>query len=294
MPRIFFPFSLWFEYRRQRRATGEQTQSCRFLPTMTFAKNGLIILLFLVTISIADSAALNFSWEAHVDNTKAVAYSKETSWIDLPPPSSYYERLVQRHRIQQASKDFVATWPLFICRGSVSFGLLRVYHNDAVSGSCRVHIRGMKVPLLSFGPTRQKRLDLSLGHWEIPLQNCWLALPDPKKCEKTFGHLRFRCLLQQATGTARNDRQPAAGNKNDRRTDCYCKYALESSLVEYRPRLLGIPKNHMLPYLHPMAQGRTWLYLHSQSLIHTYVVWRFHRAWRNFLISTASCGLQNE
>ena len=196
--------------------------------------------------------ATPFQWEASLDRGTGVAASKEVSWVTIETPLDVKDHWGEK------SKQMVASWTDFLCQKSMTFGILQAKHDPTI-GAASLHLRGLPMfSILTFGPLTERRKYV----WEIPILPGWLARPDPIQ-KDYFGRLRFE-LKPMLEGSHRT-KQPNA------------KLKLESSIVDYRPWLVGPA---------PVSRIRKYLYLNSQSQIHAYVTWRFHKAWGKLLSSS--------
>ncbi len=211
-----------------------------------------VVLQLVVVLSIQSQKAASFKWEATLDRSTGVASSKEVSVLTIENDNQSIDS-TQRQR----SKDLVASWTDFLCQGSVTLGLLQAKH-DPKSGKAFMHLKGFPTrSILTFGPLQES----GKNAWELPISQSWLALPDPIRPSR-FGCLRFELKLSKPR-TSQGQRLMST-------------YELQSNIVDYRPWLVG-PS--------PVSRTRQYLYLHSQSWIHAYVTWRFHKAWRQALCS---------
>jgi hypothetical protein len=98
--------------------------------------------------------------------------------------------------------------------------------------------------LLEFGEVRRRR-----NCWEIPIEGGFLSKCGPKRGDR--GKLTFQ------VSTAKEDR-----------------LLLETHIVDYRPWLVGGA---------PVPVMRKLLYSSTQSVVHGYITWRFHKAWQQKL-----------
>ena len=187
--------------------------------------------------------AERFTWKADLNGHSGVATSHECSSWSIPEDDLYVtDRLARK-----ISKDFVSSWAGFLCRGTVTCGLLETRH-DRSKRTLSLHFRGIPHgSILTFGAARHR----SAGEWDIPIGASWLARPDPES-PHNYGCLRFQIRRQR--------------EENHNR-----KFHLESQLVGYRPWLAGEA---------PVSSIRKFLYLNTQARIHAYVAHRFHREWR--------------
>ena len=108
-------------------------------------------------------------------------------------------------------------------------------------------------------------------------------------------------LLSSATTTKSTVSSTSNDIKNRKK---YFRYNLTTQIVGYRPRLVGYPPITRQPNQHQSDKtnndgnfvsfigtgrritfpARKWFYLHSQSYVHAYVTWRFHKSWHDRLL----------
>mmetsp|Transcript_15453 Transcript_15453/g.28764 ORF Transcript_15453/g.28764 Transcript_15453/m.28764 type:complete len:275 (+) Transcript_15453:195-1019(+) len=204
-----------------------------------------------------------FTWEAELDAKTGLASSREDSSFQM---ISQTKTTGTVDHIRGVSEKFVATWPYFVCKGSVTFGLFRAAAKDknknrTSSNTICIQPRFLPVSLLGFGkPQRQQKTNLvgkprqqMVGMWEIPLKGGLLALV-PHKGKLVFSISKTMKAPEKGAGTV-----------ND-------IYQISTQIVDYQPWLAGHP---------PVSSIRKWLYLSTQSHIHAYITWRFHKAWKD-------------
>lgn len=210
-----------------------------------------IIRYLLIIVLLEYHHATSFQWEASLDRGTGIATSKEVSCVTIERQPAG-----QDDAWGEKSKHFVSSWTDFLCKTSITFGILQAKHDPSV-GTSSLHPRGVPtLKILTFGPLTQRHKNV----WEIPIVPSWLARPDPIQPDY-FGCLRFELKPVKVS----------RGNKPQVTT-----LTLESRIVDYRPWLVGPP---------PVSRIRKHLYLNSQSRIHAYVTWRFHQAWGKVLSS---------
>jgi hypothetical protein len=163
---------------------------------------------------------------------------------------------------QRASNLLFCEYPVWLCRGASTFGLLQAVpharsRRQGAPNGYDIRIRIVGVTLLKLGPPKSKARFSCLGRGlrlleqtvDLPITGGIMALKS-NKFDK--GSLRFTLQVWRETN---NDRQRSL-----------CK--LVTSIHGYRPALCGQPP------IHPL---RSTLYLFTQSLVHAHVMWRFHR-----------------
>ena len=209
----------------------------------------VIAVTFVILCSTHSCSAERFTWKADLDRHTGVATSHECSCWSLQDDFRMTDRLVRK-----ISEDFVASWAGFLCRGTVTFGLLQT-RLDRSKQTTSLHFRGVpQLSILTFGAAHHHR---SPGEWDIPICTSWLARPDPNTRHSSGGCLRFKIRRQW------QEEEPKR------------KFHLESQIVGYHPWLAGEA---------PVSSIRKFLYLNTQSRIHAYVTYRFHREWRRQIL----------
>lgn len=241
----------------------------------------LFLLLSLVTChqpvgvkskAIASSSS-SFAWQASIDRTTGVASSTETSLIRVDRFTTANDGTVassiQKTTLHQTSKDLVASWAEFLCKGRITFGLLQAKRDNSSDHTTSICFRGIpNFSILTFGPIQQRqRQQQQPDSWAIPIlpDACWLALPKPNqqnsKNDCHCGCLTFQIKTQQLRHSPK---------------DSDSLIWLESHIEGYRPWLAGHP---------PISRFRKALYLNTQSRIHAYIIKRFHDAWRHAILT---------
>lgn len=230
-----------------------QKKSCKFW--QMFPRICQTLPLVILALFIWPQNVTSFSWDATLDRSTGIASSSEVSKLTLE--NGYHDGPTANDSIQrQKSKVLVSSWTKFLCQGSVTFGILQT-KLDPKSGASSLHFRCFPAfPILTFGPIQERGKDA----WEIPIWKSWLALSDPT-CPRRYGCLRFE--VKHLDGRIKRNH--------------HSSIVLESSIVGYRPWLVGNP---------PVSRARKFLYLNTQSRLHAYVTWRFHKAWRQRLMKT--------
>lgn len=207
--------------------------------SMPTARRSLRCILLLLTI--ISSAA--FKWNASIDRSTGIATSRETSRV--PSSCNLHRALNASSTPSKLIENIFGRYPSWLAGWRVTFGLLRaVPVMDGRKGK-QTAIRDslFGVTLLSFGPGRF-RARRNEYNMVIPIVGGVLALPSSKG---TYGGLSFS-LLQ--------------GDSNENST------VMETSIVDgYRPTIAGSA---------PVSRLRAGLYRSTQSLLHAYIMSRFH------------------
>lgn len=208
----------------------------------------------------------NFHWDAGVDSNTGLASSTETSSFGLQKSNLKATPPLSKHHVQSISQHIVSTWPTFICKPSVSLGLFCASKKSDDDVMCIHPILFPSLRLLDFGRPKpgpqhkQHPNDVLCGSWEIPIRGGLLALPSGYNGQGYHGKLTFSIAEQ-------------------RHANCNgSMYQLTTHIVKYSPTLAGPP---------PVQRIRKQVYLHSQSLVHAYVTWRFHKVWKQELLQYA-------
>lgn len=203
----------------------------------------------------------SFVWQAIVYRATGIAESKE---ISEAPCNSMLHKLLQQ--TADTKEDSHIAWSLFrvypewLCRPFVSFGLLKSKSSER---SIEIHDRFFGCKLLTFGtpiartiPQREEsgsRPTISSFEVSIPITGGHLCRQERNSYSQQASFIV--CTL--TTHREQLDKQLSL-------TSC----RLETQLVSFRPVLTGEA---------PVSPVRSWLYLLTQSTVHAYVTWRFHR-----------------
>lgn len=223
-----------------------------------------------------------FTWENTVDRADGVASSKEFS--PFLPKDKFFQLQQQRHLLEQSENDYsssgnsllqlaealLRTYPSYLCKWSVSMGLLRFRENE-------IRLLGI-IPLLRFGNVRSQSLSYTTrkkneeGSESVPIKTsrCVVHLPlvggtlVPKITEKAHEKSKYvpsiRLMLTQHA------------NEEVHATEC----ELTTQLLNYPLR-----KDYKrINWIHA-----AW-YTGTQAMIHAYVSWRFHRYCWNYSVKS--------
>ena len=203
-----------------------------------------------------------FSWRAFLDATTGLASSRETSQVF----SSHVHGMSSTESSDRL-KYLVESYPTWLCGGPITFGCLQAC-KDATNKSCSIRVRFLNLELLSFGAAKSRG---RLVHRQQPDES---AKQVTETRIETFSLPIMGGLLSSKSGDKTDQgsllfsfRSDATiSNPNDNIQDgCL---TIRTAIVGYRPWLAGPA---------PLAAWRRRAYLSSQSLIHAYVMWRYHR-----------------
>lgn len=189
----------------------------------------------------------SFSWQASLDTATGIGRAKETSKAIFKITGSSREAI---EKLQHFSHTLAASYPNWLASGSVTLGTLRAVSNpDDLSTDLKPRL--IDTCLLSFGDLRIKRATTTGCEFELPITGGLLSLPSKGKQDR--GCINFEVI---------SDSMP-----DDSVISCYMRTTIAGS---YCPIVAGAP---------PVPFVRKWTYLSSQSLVHAYVMWRYHKAW---------------
>ena len=216
----------------------------------------------------------SFSWEASVDAQTGTASSRE---VMLAPPRSYIHRQFQKvpqltelgeRQVWSDIIDKLEHYPQWLVRGAVTFGLFRAVSNAEGRG-CSLQDRFFGINFLTFGSARSQRFSIQK------------TLPQGRHKDGKTTYIRSRVGDCTVTIPIVGGLLAMRKRKHSRGSDLGClrftvqhNEELEETLVtteirDYSPMLVG--KKEPPPFLRKAA------YLSTQSVVHAYVMWRFHK-----------------
>jgi hypothetical protein len=244
------------------------------------------VLLPLPTTATASDAAagavggMNYQWSAAIEPSTGIATSRERS--HPPACHSRMTTRAQRHAFLQAFLGY----PQWLARPRVTFGMIQAQQNHT-DGSTTIYLRSAiwnstilrrnRLALLSFGqPQRhvRHRGDRKQNTPEItsillPITGGILAQPTTKTTMTTKVGRRSR----STPGTAIRSHEVVSYGSllfSLHQAHNQTIVAVETNIQDgYRPTLAG----RRLPL--SILQAR--MYQSTQSLVHAYVMWRFHK-----------------
>jgi len=195
----------------------------------------------------------HFKSTAFLDRATGIATSFETSDV----PSNLFESPLAKH-----PKDVFSCYPLWLCQGSVTLGILQAECFSYGRNKRGFHVKDRMFGknILSFGQPTSSSLHVKWRDAEhggmrssrkasisIPIVGGCLARKAPNS--DTFsGSLRFTLVTSSNSTT---------GSR------------IETEITnDYRPTLAGRP---------PISALRGLAYRSTQTTLHSYIMWRFHR-----------------
>jgi hypothetical protein len=307
-----------------------------------------------------------FTWDASIDGTTGVASSKERSGpfalTKKTTTSSPQSRKRQRKRrimeeerlVIETSRKCCATWPDFLCQGSVSFGFLRCVKtekkiirrsvttitkrrniipnsqslktttttitksmvDDRASSSLRSRFLPFPLTFLEFGKMTESSSNdnnyknhndddglVVLGSWDIPLNDGLLILQQKPHQQQQLQRFNNYYRGKLTFAIAKTKKTPHGRGKREVKDDdeeSSPRYQIITRIVDYQPWLAGggwsssssssntatdiaSTCDNTRTHIEPTRRLRHAVYLSTQSVVHAYMTWRFHRTWRNKL-----------
>jgi hypothetical protein len=218
------------------------------------------------------------------------------------PPASTRDLLAH-------TQDIISRYPTWLCRAKLTGGLLRAVRDG---GNYKIQLRLVpNLDLLVFGTVRGNRLsyrhetqdaksivETTLCTLTLPIVGGLLALPATTPSRRSLsgkakssdcGSMVFTFRRdhvydhRQDTKTTKRNRStnetqqrqplsspPPMSSDDHSTTHCNCNLAILTALVHYRPWLVGHHKT-------PVPRYRQWGYQSTQSVLHAYIMWRFHK-----------------
>jgi hypothetical protein len=217
----------------------------------------------------------SFSWEASVDSRTGIARSKEISYLN--PKRSNLHKQWQKLVVGQDDTDIwmalmerLSDYPKFLALPSVTFGLFRaVTRENGKEIALQDRIFGMDILVFDAEPRTQrfsvqKQIPSVRGSahpWTmIRIGDCTVTIPikggllacnkakvNPNNRDRNNGLLRFE----------------VKHNGEFEQTQ------IKTEIQQYTPAIVG--KQEPVPIYRKLA------YLLTQSIVHAFVMWRFHK-----------------
>jgi len=245
----------------------------------------------------------SYQWNANLNQPTGIATSFEQSIFHKHqmPPNCYVENndgfsnvlhrstTKKKQQIKHIVQDVFSSYPKFLSKSSLTFGLCRSVPSDVENKDCKHHLQTslLHLNMLTFGKPRivhkpspkhilidnkssstEKEVVCCI---EIPIEGGLLANVDSKsstkskskkKKEEDNGCIRFTWL------------QTKQQNNNEQQDIKYTKHQHPEIILiteirgNYHPTLAG---NKL-----PISNMRKILYYSTQRMVHTYVMWRYH------------------
>lgn len=231
-------------------------------------------------------ATIDFQWEAGIDVHSGLAYSSETSRIAKPC------NCLIRDAISKGKIKF-SDYPQFLGRKNIMFGLLRAKssrdrHGHSLTMMCAPIL---DISLISFGEPSitvtqcrnenylnksceyQKRVSRHCVMAKIPIVGGLLVCGGNTKNRTELNMKATKMRIGENHGEIRLQLTlPKHGRYLCKQNELYRQneddvIQIETRVVDYSPSIAGRP---------PIGNVRRFLYRHSQSYLHAYVMWRFH------------------
>jgi len=227
------------------------------------------LLLLLLSILGANGAAFskdwgsNYTWKACVDRATGTATSLETSRV--PTHSKLANTVANADDLRSLSRNLFDRYPVWLCQCRNTFGLLKAV--PTADGGYQIKTRLFGVNILLFGePFSRRSFALTKKDSSytvvLPFTGGYLSLAGPIGDRGSLNFALHTRRRRKKTGkTTKSETSPPTSQ-------------IVTGLSGYRPTLCG---NH-IPTSHLRVNG----YLASQSIIHGFVMWRFHRHCRGF------------
>ena len=218
-----------------------------------------------------------FVWQALVNRTTALASASESS--NVPHGSPLHQALSSTKDIDmlRLSKNLFTSYVPWLCTGKVTLGFLKAAVLE--DQSIEVRDRFIGLALLRLGKptgtrftertdevssTRHASLKSNVKGctstqcvWSFPITGGLLTAPETTRMKEGLGKVVFVLKKTSVHEASESD------------TNVQC--SIRSELVGYRPFVVGRAPANVI---------RTGIYLGSQSMVHAWVMWRFHRRCR--------------
>jgi hypothetical protein len=207
-----------------------------------------------------------FRWQASLDSASGRASSQEVSQKEW---HHHYETpKASQQSVFRVSDKLIGQYPQWLVRPKVTLGLLTCSRKDPETKETSIRPRFWnRVDLLTFGPIQVSKKSNMRCKWKLPITGGLLVDHSSSiSSSSSSGSLGEKkrdmgCLVFETTTTS-----TTAATTPPSLT---CRF--ESSIAgNYGPWIAGPA---------PIPSHRKWTYLCSQSIVHAYVMWRFHNAW---------------
>ena len=209
---------------------------------------------------VVNARSSNYQWYADLNQMTGRASSTEKSTIFLDKTKKKKKKMVNQHHVRTLFEQY----PNYL---NELFFFLHVIRDKNKND-----LRLGPITLLTFGKPRRRRSNWniiqkyrnpltrkSMTVVQIPIQGGWLSAKKTittTQNKKNLGFLQFSC------------------------TECSKSFQMETNIVNYLPTLARIGSSS-LP-IHPIGK---YIYLKTQSYLHAFVMWRFHKYCHHSLLS---------
>ena len=210
----------------------------------------------------ANASIEAFRWRAWIDHDSGVAGSMETSTLSGMPTTHH-----------SVATRLLSSYPQWLAKGSVTFGLLQSTSIERNGKICTdVSLRWLGTSVLRFGnahPTRNRKEGDSIVVQIPMIGGIMVGGKDEDNVtdkDNTVGVLQSRRKQDYgALSFALKRHGTTIGSSN--------KMTMETRIVgNYQPSLVGGPSSFS-----PIRRTRAAFYRCTQSVVHAYVMRRFHR-----------------
>lgn len=210
-----------------------------------------------------------YFWQASLDSTLGQARSKETS-------SSTWKhhrenKYKSKRSVQRVTHKLVSVYPTWLVNPKTTLGFLNCKHNPDTKETT-IHPRFFsKVVLLTFGPVQEVSKNTNKYKVKLPITGGLLAMQEETNSKILGNRKDYGCLLFQThcCDSVRLMNDDGTNKKQTNTNSLTCN--LQTDIAgNYCPRIAGPA---------PVSSLRKWMYLSSQSIVHAYVMFRFHNTW---------------
>jgi len=245
----------------------------------------VLILLFSVlpsTTVLAKSVSLppsssskffSFQWSSNINSSTGKAVSLERSQWNLPSQN----RINSSFFRSSLAKALFQPYPSWLSYGRVTGGLLQTKayfslgENENQSRECPLTIRDriFGLNLLIFGPLKSTNPKIKNQKdcisFDLPILGGLLTTTS--NIHPNYGSIRFS-LFRDKPNTA------SLFSSNSKLDSIIC---MQTEIVDYPPAIAGEA---------PISWLRKSFYLNTQSYVHAYVMWRYHKRCRNVMLDS--------
>jgi hypothetical protein len=208
-----------------------------------------------------------FRWQASLNSASGRASSQEVSQKEW---NHHYETpKASQQSVFRVSDKFIGQYPQWLVRPKVTFGLLTCSGTNPETKETSIRPRFWnRVDLLTYGPIQVSKKSKRRCKWKLPITGGLLVAHSSSSSTSSGSSGKKKrdmgCLVFETTTTT----TPTSSSGSTTPHSLTCRF--ESSIAgNYCPSIAGPA---------PIPSRRKWAYLHSQSIVHAYVMWRFHNA----------------